>query len=214
MIALDVEQGSLAWMNARVGLLTCSKLDRIITPGGKRSASASGLAHQLLAEQLLGVPMDAGSSGFMQRGQVMEKHAVNYYELQTEMDTEKVGLILRDDRRVGGSPDRLVGTVGGLEIKCPAAATHVGYMLDDAGIGYKAQVQGLLWLTEREWWDTLSYHPDLPCALVRQQRDEDFIRVLAREVENFLGYLDECKEQLQKKGLFAGWERAPLLAIA
>jgi hypothetical protein len=214
VIRLDVEQGSAEWFAARLGIPTASCFDKIITPKTmKMSASAAPYAHQLLAEQALGIALDNASFGFMERGAVMEKRAVDFYELKRDVDTEKVGFILRDDRRVGCSPDLFVGDNGLVEIKVPSAAVHIGYLLDSEGIGYRAQVQGQLWLTEREWCDTLSWHPDLPEALVRQVRDEKFIAALAAAVDQFLSFIDESKLKLMELGLFAG-EKIPNLRIA
>lgn len=214
MIRLDCEQGSVEWFAARLGLPTASCFDQIITnKTGKLSASSDKYAFQLLAEQSLGIALDNSTSGFMHRGTLLEKRAADYYEMLRDVDTERVGFVLRDDRRVGGSPDRFVGADGLLEIKCPSAAVHVGYLLDDQGIGYRTQVQGQLWLCEREWSDTLSYHPDMPSALVRQVRDEPFIAALASAVDQFLSFMDESKLRLQRLGMFPD-EVIPSLKIA
>jgi hypothetical protein len=213
MIRLDVEQGSGEWFAARLGLPTASCFDKILTSKTlKLSASADGYMHKLLAEQVLGVHLADESSGFMQRGQVMEKRAIGYYELQRDVETAPGGFILRDDRRAGCSPDRFVGDDGLLEIKVPAAATHIGYLLDEEGIGYRLQVQGQLWIAEREWCDTLSYHPDMPPALVRQERDDKVIDALAAAVDQFCNMMEEAKVKLQKLGLFPGFER-PLMKV-
>ncbi len=209
MIRHDVEQGGPEWKMLRLGIPTASQFDKIITPSGKPSQSADKYMNTLLAEQLLGVPMDDASSGFMQRGTVLEKRALSYYELLHDgVKLEKVGFLTLDNGRAGASPDQLVGSDGLLEIKCPSAPNHVGYMLDAQGIGYKVQVQGQLWIAEREWSDTLSYNPDLPPALVRQTRDDKFIALLAAAVDQFLEAMDEAKEKLQKShSLFEGWSR-------
>lgn len=215
MIHLDhFEQGSGEWLKARVGIPTASQFERILTPGGKPSSQADKYMHQLIAEQLLGVPMDDASSGYMLRGSTLERRAVSFYELQKEVDTEPIGFLLRDDKRVGASPDRFVGKDGLLEIKCPSAGVHIGYLLDKDGIGYKVQVQGQLWIAEREWSDTLSYHPELPPALVRQVRDEKFIALLAAAVEQFLNAMDEAKVKLQRFGLFEGFQQPELRIVA
>lgn len=203
MIRHDMPQGSRAWLQARLGIPTASNFDQIITPTGKASGSWEKYGNRLLAERLLGTPVDDASSGFMERGSLMEQDAIDFYEMQRECDTEAVGFLLRDDRRVGCSPDRLVGADGLLEIKCPSAPQHVGYLLDAKGIGYKVQVQGQLWIAEREWSDTLSYHPSLPPALVRVGRDEAFIAKLASEINRFLTYLEESMEKLQRRGVLA-----------
>lgn len=202
MIRLDVVQGTSEWQSARLGIPTASCFDKIITPKTmKLSGQSDGYAHQLIAEQILGEPLDNATSGFMQRGTLLEQRAVSWYELQHDLDTDPVGFVLRDDRRVGCSPDRFVGASGLLEVKCPAADTHVGYLLDDEGIGYRAQVQGQLWICEREWIDTLSYSPRMPNALVRQHRDEEFITKLAAAVEQFLSSIEDFKARLERKGV-------------
>jgi hypothetical protein len=216
MKILDVEQGSPEWLMARLGIPTASNFDKIITPKTmKLSGSIDGYAQQLIAEQLLGVPMDNASGSFLERGNVLEKKAVDYYELQKECDTVNVGFIVRDDGRAGASPDRFVGKDGLLEIKCPSAPVHIGYLLDKDGIGYRTQVQGQLLIAEREWCDTLSYNPDLPPALVRQYRDEAFIKALSAALDQFLNYVDESKLKLQKQyGLFEGFMQPEIKVVA
>lgn len=210
----EFQQGSAEWVRARLGIPTASQFDRIITPKTlKPSGSQDAYAHQLLAEALLGAPIDDASSGFLDRGKLLEECTVSWYELQHEIDTVPVGFIMRDDRRSGASPDRLVGADGLLETKAPAAHTHMGYLLDKDGIGYRCQVQGQLWVAEREWCDTLSWHPTFPPALVRQYRDEPFIKALSATVEQFTDYLDELKLQLKARyGLFPDFQ-TPLLKV-
>jgi len=214
MIALDLAQGSPEWLHARIGIPTASCFDKIITPAKLQfSKSSESYAWQLIAEQVLRAPMDDVSSAFMERGTDMERRAVSFYELQRDMGTQPAGFCLRDDRRVGCSPDRFVGADGLLEIKVPSAKAHIGYLLDEDGIGYKAQCQGQLWVCEREWIDTLSYHPVLPSALVRQARDEVFIAALAAAVQQFLAMLDDMKERLQRRyGTFED-EQFPVLTL-
>lgn len=210
MIALDLVQGTTEWAMARVGIPTASQFKRIVTE--KRlefSKQSDGYAHELIAEQVLGVPLDNATSGFMERGKDMEKRALAFYGLQRECDSLKpIGFVLRDDRRVGCSPDHFVDANGLLEIKVPAADTHIAYLLDSQGIGYKAQVQGQLWLCEREWCDTLSWHPEMPAALVRQHRDDMFIAALSKAVGQFLEMMDDMKARLIARGDF------PDLAVA
>jgi hypothetical protein len=204
MITLNVVQGTTEWAMARLGIPTASNFDKIITPAKLQfSRSSVPYAHQLIAEQLLGVPLDNATSGFMQRGQTMERRALAYYSMQRDVDEMKpIGFVLRDDRRAGCSPDHFVDADGLLEIKVPSAAVHVGYLLDDQGIGYKCQVQGQLWISEREWCDTLSWNPELPAALVRQYRDEKFIAALSDAVDQFLSMMDDMKVHLAARGDF------------
>lgn len=202
MIKLDCTPGSEQWFKARLGIPTASNFDRIITPKTmKMSESSSKYAHELIAEQILGIHLESVSTGFTQRGQVMEKKAIDYYELTRDCDVEPGAFVMRDDRRTGCTPDGFVGDNGIIEIKCPSAAIHVGYLLDDAGIGYRAQVQGQLWLTEREYCDTISYNPDMPSVIVRQNRDDIFIVALEKAVNQFIETIADMKDRLIRRGL-------------
>jgi hypothetical protein len=204
MLRFDCEQGSGEWTSLRLGIPTASRFDEIITPKTmKPSSSGEKYAWELLAEQILGYPVEeAPKSGFMVRGTVLEQKAVDFYELERDVDTEKVGFVMRDDRRVGCSPDRLVGIDGLLEIKCPSAKVHVGYMLDDEGSLYHVQTQGQLWLTEREWCDIESHNPELGSIIFRVGRDEKFIKALSSCVDAFLETMDEMKAKLTRRGYF------------
>jgi hypothetical protein len=216
VIRLDCEQGSPEWFAARLALPTASRFDQIITPKTlKLSASSEKYRNELLAEWLLGESLSAGHDGeFMNRGRALEEEARDWYELQRDVEVERVGFILRDEQNAGCSPDGLVGADGGLEIKCPSAAVHVGYLLDSVGEAYRCQVQGSLWITGRAWWDVLSYHPSLPKALVRVERDEAFIEALARLHGQFWEYLQEGKEALRKRGIHPLKEQPGLRLVA
>jgi len=214
MIRVDVVQGTKEWLDAKLGIPSASNFDRILTPKTMKVSSAmAGYCHELLAEKVLGHPLDDATSQFMQRGTLEEKAARAWYGLQQDVDVEEVGFLLRDDGRVGCSPDGLVGNDGGLEIKTPNAQTHVGYMLGEVKDKYTCQIQGGMWITEREWWDFVSYNPHLPSTIVRFHRDETFIKHLAIAMDQFLEYLLESQLKLQKLGLFEG-ERIPDLRIA
>lgn len=201
MIRLDCQQGTSEWAKARIGIPTASCFDKLITPRTmKPSASAKDYMHLKLAEWLLDAPLDDAISQWMERGYQLEEEAVNLYELQHDTDTEAVGFILRDDRAAGASPDRLVGADGLLEIKCPSAKVHVGYLLGSVADDYRCQVQGQLYIAEREWCDVVSYCPGLPLAEVRVQRDEEFIGRLEGALDVFLAELAGYKSAMTKLG--------------
>lgn len=200
MIRLDVEQGSAEWLAVRAGIVTASALDKILTPK-KREPSKSQHEYlcRLLSERILGAPIEDEIGGFVTRGREMEPEAVAYYEFNRGVDVEVVGFCLRDDRRVGCSPDRFVGADGGLEVKCPAAHTHVGYLLDPSALVEKFahQVQGNLWITGRKWWDVLSYNPAMPPVVQRVTRDEAYLDAIEPAVADFLVRLDAAHAQLE-----------------
>ena len=200
MIILDCKQGSDAWQEARLGIPTASRFDQIITPKTlKPSTSATRYLYELVAEELLGEPLDDAASDFMVRGTALEASAVSWYEFEAGLDTTEVGFCLRDDKLVGCSPDRLIGDHGGLEIKCPAPANHVMYLADNSKLveKYRCQVQGGMWLCERAWWDLVSYHPTIAPVKVRVIRDEPFICALRECMKTFLERLQEARQKVK-----------------
>lgn len=203
MIYQQLEQGSVAWVEARLGIPTASQFHRLITPKTRKvSAGAGTYRNELLAEWATGQSMDDDLSGFMQRGIGMEDQAVAFYEGIRDISTRPGGFCLRDDARAGCSPDRLIDQ-GGLELKVPSAPVHVGYALElrsPQTTKYYPQIQGSMWITETQWWDFLSFHPTLPPALVRYERDQGFIDVLEEIVLRFCRELDEGKQALLDMG--------------
>lgn len=201
MILHDVVQGSTRWLEVRAGIPTASAFDRIVTPKGRPSTQAAKYMHTLLAERLMGHPVLQVQTHWMGRGQQLEGEAVLYYENMRELDTTPIGFVTNDERTIGASPDRFVGEDGLLEIKCPAEHTHVSYLLTrHVDAEYYPQVQGQLWITDRKWLDIVSYHPEMPIAIVRVERDNVFIADLAQMVQAFSYDLERKARELIERG--------------
>ena len=184
MIILDHEQGTEEWLAARLGRPSASNFSKLITGSGKPSSSADGYINQLIAELITGESEPFYINAHMERGNLLEPDAREMYEFISGNDTLEVGFIVDTTFSYGCSPDALVGSEGGLELKCPAANTQVAYLRDPT-VGVKKywqQIQGCMWVTGRDWWDFMTYHPNLPHTLVRVQRDKDYIAKLADEV--------------------------------
>lgn len=165
------------WYWLRMGIPTASNFDRIITPArGALSTGIDGYIAELIAELATGIPVGVESytSRSMEHGIDTEAEARGWYGFDTGHDVEEVGFITTDDGHFGCSPDGLVGDDGGLELKCPEAKTHVGYMLDNAALlaAYKCQVHGSLVVTGRSWWDIVSYCRNMEPVVVRVEPDD------------------------------------------
>ena len=200
MKVLSCAQGSAEWHRARLGRPTASHFHEIITPKTRKpSTSANAYMMRLLAEWIIGVPSDAASSGFMERGIHLEEPAARQYAYMRDVDPVKIGLVLRDDEMVAGSPDRLIGDDGLLEVKTPSATIHVQHLLEGFD-GHFCQVQGCLWLTGRRWADLMSYSPEMPPVIVRMERDNGFIEALVAEVDSFVHRLLEARARLLDLG--------------
>lgn len=177
------EQGSDAWLQSRLGRPTASNFGKLITPTGKASTSAEAYINELIAQRITGEIPEFFKSEAMQRGNDLEASAKALYEFAMDVEVVEVGLCLHDEFECGASPDGLVGDDGGLEIKCPLPHTHVSYLRDgNMPSKYIPQVQGCLWITEREWWDFMSYNPCMEDLIVRVYRDEAYIKKLADAV--------------------------------
>lgn len=179
---IDCEQGSPDWFAARLGIPTASEFSSILAKGeGKTRAT---YLRKLAGEILTGEPMPTYQNADMERGTLMEDEARNAYAFLKDAEPLRVGFVLNGDK--GCSPDSLLGDAGGLEIK--SAATHIQIerlMKGELPSEHKAQVQGNLWVCEREWWDFASYCHRLPLMVVRVYRDEGYIANLAGAVKAF-----------------------------
>jgi hypothetical protein len=179
MRIIECEQGSPEWLQARLGIPSASSYAKLVTTTGKASAQATAYINQLVAERITGEPTFFQVTDPMQRGMDLEPQARTAYEMETGNLVSQVGFLMHDTLQAGASPDGLVGENGGLEIKCPSAHTHVEYLRDgDLPIKYFQQVQGCLWISGRDWWDFMSYHPKMEPLIVRVFRDEEFIKAL------------------------------------
>jgi len=172
---------------------------KIITTQGKWSTQADAYINQLVAEKLTGEQTYVYQNEHMARGTELEPEAREMYEFIKEVEVSEVGFCLHDTLDAGCSPDGLIAEDGGLEIKCPAPATHVEYL--KAGVlpsKYKQQVMGCLWITGREWWDFVSYHPTMKTLIVRVERDEEYITALEECVTKAVDLINESVEKCFK----------------
>lgn len=213
MITHSVIQGTRQWLDLRSGMPTASDFHRITSVHQIKVAIKNGSSpklldgadtymNELLAERILREPTTKAVTFYMQRGSEHEAEAVSYYEMARGVDTQVVGFCTNDDGTIGASPDRLVGEDGLLEIKVPSPAIHVGYLRNQEGAGddYRIQAMGQLWITGRRWVDIMSYNPGMPEALVRFERDEAFIAMLASAVTEFAAKLDSHTARFREMG--------------
>jgi len=190
------EQGSPEWFEARLGIPSASMFSKIVTTKGVWSTQADSYINQLVAERLTGEREEIYQSHHMIRGTELEPEARDMYCLVKDVEVQEVGFCLHDTLKAGCSPDGLIGEDGGLEIKAPAPATHVEYLR--GGVlpsRYEQQVMGCLWITQREWWDFVSYHPNMKPLIVRVERDEEYIAALEECVTKAVNLIEENVNQ-------------------
>lgn len=186
---ITAAQRTPEWVEARKGIPTCSRFDRILTPvDGKPSKSQESLINELLAESIAGpeeMPPPVSTED-MRHGMILEAQARCAYELgYAKAPVREVGFVLAACGMFGGSPDALVGEDGGLELKIPKPATHVGYIR--AGVvpmAYRVSIHGYMIVTQRKWWDFFSHCRGFPPFYTRVIRD-DFTDTLESELNVF-----------------------------
>lgn len=191
---INVDQGSDDWFKARLGLPTASNFATVMAKGEGKTRTAYLL--KLAGEILTGDPMEKYSNPDMERGHAQEDDARTDYAIMAGVDPQRVGFI-RNGKK-GCSPDSLIGTNGGLEIKCALAHIQLDRLRrDELPSEHRAQVQGNLWVAEREWWDFTSYCPKLPLFVKRVYRDDAYIKNLAVEVHRFTVELESVVDAMR-----------------
>jgi hypothetical protein len=197
----DLEQGSPEWFAARCGIVTASEFGTVLAKGedGGASKTRKTYLYKLAGEIITGQPAESYRNGHMERGQQLEPEARATYEFETDAVCERVGFIRNG--RVGASPDSFVGANGLVEIKTTLPGLLIEAMLSDKfPAKHKAQCQGQLWISEREWIDIAVYWPGMPLFIKRATRDEAYIRNLADAVERFNAELDAIVERVRAYG--------------
>lgn len=200
MQIFDFEQRSPEWYAVRLGVPTASEFGSIITAKrGDYAAAADEYINRLL-DEVRRPDVDRGFSGtrHMRNGILLEPEGRDLYALETDTNPFPVGFILNDAGTLGCSPDSLVGKPGGLEVKCPDGPTHIRW-LRAGGVpdDHKAQVHGSLIITERAWWDFISYCPPYPRLLVRVMPDA-YTEKLRGHLDRFLGEYATAREQFNQ----------------
>ena len=198
---IECEQGSDDWFRARAGIPTASEFQTLLMAGrgGGESKTRATYLKKLAGERITGEPMEHYSNGYMERGHAMEAEAREMYGFVHDIELIKVGFV-RNGRK-GCSPDSLAGDVGGVEIKTKAPHILIDVLeKDEIPNEHIAQLQGFLWVCEREWVDLVCYWPKMPPFIKRAYRDEIYIAKLARAVDDFNDELDALVEKIRAYG--------------
>lgn len=206
IIHRGIEQGSDEWKLLRLGKITGSRFSDVMTKGRGNAPSKTRESYmlQLIAEIITGEPVKSFSSAAMEWGVITESKARAAYMLRTGNEVEQVSFI-EHSPFVGVSPDGLVSGNGMLEIKCPETTTQIKrVLLGEFPSDYFGQVQGQLWVAERDWCDFVSYDPRIMINAdyfsIRVYRDDEYIKQLEKECDIFKNEMLEMIDKLNLKG--------------
>ena len=188
MIIVDCEQNSPEWDQCRLGIPTASNFGKILTATGKVSDTRKEYMIELACETVSGRSEENFMSYRMKKGKELEAESRRVYAMNHEdLDVYQVGFVYKDEKRmIGASPDALVDPNGGFETKDAKFTIQYDRLASGKMItSHTPQVQGGLYVCEREWWDFQSYCSGLPVLCIRNYRDENYISRLAEELERF-----------------------------
>lgn len=208
-----LEQRTEEWLQARVGKVTASSFKHVLakTQKGLPTAARTTYLWQQVIERLTGQPAPVAKTVAMQWGTDQEPAALQAYLEAHILHVEQVGFVQHPTLAVGCSPDGLVtedmAATGLVEIKCPFnSANHLETWLSGMPEEHQAQVQGQMWLTDRQWCDFVSFDPRMPADLQlyvqRIPRNPEYIAMLEREIVTFLAEVDAIVGKLQAKASF------------
>lgn len=183
----EVEQGSEEWLRARLGLITASSFEKVLTPTGKPSSQIVGLINKAVAEAITGEIEEGFKGAAMIRGNDLEQDAFDFLKFAYGYEFERVGLIEAlsesDEKTLGFgcSPDGFNKPLNiGLELKCPLAHTHISYLRDGkVPAQYLPQIQGSMMITGAKKWVFCSYHPLIESLILEVERNEEYIGALS-----------------------------------
>lgn len=191
MRVITANQGTDEWRASRVGIPSGSRFSDVMAKGS--GATRAAYLAAIALERVTGVREELRVTKAMEDGTRKEPFARTSYEAQTGELVDEVGFCMHDRLAVGMSPDGLVGSSGMTEFKCPQPKTHLEYLKLEPGkcpSAYRWQVQGQLWIAEREWCDFASYSDVFPenaqLVIRRVYRDEAAIKELEAELVRFL----------------------------
>ena len=189
----NIEQGSDAWLKARLGKVTASRVADVMSKGrgSAPSKTAESYMMELIAEKLTGQSKPFFENDAMKWGTATEPQARDMYSVNNGFVSIREVAFVELDENTLISPDGLVGDHGLFEAKCPNTTTQLKRALSDSySSDYKPQIQMQLWVTERDWCDFVSFDPRLECGASYLQervfRDEEYISEMKVKVDAFV----------------------------
>lgn len=182
--------------------ITPSNFSKIMAPKGLGKVAQDYADEIVLA--MFGIYKPSFTSAPTSWGIELEPTAIDRYSLETLQTAQKVeqSIFHKNLDYIKGNPDAIVLENNGIvEIKCPY--NPVGHLqtlrdyqkeITDVPKGsyledYWHQVQGYLWITERDWCDFVSYDPrfetEEQIIIQRIYPNEKDISLLAERCEEF-----------------------------
>ena len=203
LIYREVEQGTDAWLELRLGKCTASRVADVMakTKTGV-SASRGNYLIELALQRVTGVIEPSYKNDAMQWGTDNEQTARTAFEVAHNVFVDQVAFVDHPTiKNFGCSPDGVIGD-SLLELKCPyQSAVHWSYFKDGCPSKYYTQIQAQMSCTGAKSVWFVSFDPRMPARsqlyIEEVMREEEFIKKLEDEVKQFLNEV-EIESQLMK----------------
>jgi exodeoxyribonuclease (lambda-induced) len=192
-----------AWLNARAGKLTASRMNDAMSflKNGCPAAARMQYMRELLAERVTGQSVPHVVNDAMMWGSEHEDEAVDMFVEMTGRDV-KLSRFYEHPviENFGATPDRELDD-GLLEVKCPTTATFLEWVM--AGVvpeRHKPQMTAQLLCTGKVWCGFVAYDPRIKDERRRlflrkyEPTNEERVQVYDAAVK-FLGELDAMFDQ-------------------
>ena len=197
----DIVQGEPEWFEIRLGKLTASSFSKILAGGSGKTRLDYMKKKAYERIHNLSFPEKFKGNASMDHGNDTEDEARNKFAFIKDIEIKQVGFV-EHSKDVGCSPDGLIGDDGLIEIKCPDTLTHMDYITGKTlPKAYRDQIQGQLWIMNRQWCYFLSYdarYPSEPFSWRKIKRDEKSIAEIEIKIGKFIEELEELVVTLTK----------------
>lgn len=191
------EVGKEAWLNARKGKVTGTRLKDLIGRGNKPKIGF----YEIIAER---VAIPAGEERAIDRGIRLEDEALERFEKETGKKVNKdLVLWCRDDNpNIALSPDGSVGKTVAVEAKCLSSAKHLeAYLTKELPAEYEPQkIQYFIVNEKLQTLYVAFYDPRMPVDFfyftVKRKDVKDKVKEYLKLEEEALKKIDQIEKSL------------------
>ncbi len=194
------EQGSEAWLQSRLGVITASEVSKAVAKVGTDTRNT--YLCQLVAEVATGMVEEINSK-YMEWGKLHEGSARAAYEFANDCEIQEVGFIFKDDSfREGASLDGFIqGQNKILELKCPYNPTnYIKFLTQDSiKAEYMYQYQYQMRVTGAEVADFVQYDPRMtvkPFKALTVEIDPEYQAKFDELIPAFISDMDKALNDL------------------
>ena len=193
--------------------ITASRIKDMMTSGRSKSKtwgdSAINYAYAVALERCGVDLVDTAFGAAIDWGHNNEYLAIQAYESARFVDVHSQQVFQQHSNYafVGGTPDGLIGEVGGLDVKCPYnMINHGKNIINNEQLKlYNDQFQSYMWITGRVWWDFVSFDPRYPKELQlhvhRVERDDERIEQIDQRYNEFEFLVQDFVSKIKGKRL-------------